>query len=444
MKIKKITVLVTVIFLSAMFFAGCGKSKKQDVDDLNDLDADMIDEDVCEDEELSDDDEVQKDDNITENDIESELVDDDESISPDMDDDDLIESETVDDGEVIFDDDSGLADDDYLDEDTTDSESVDDDMTDDSVPDFDIGDPNILCTGMDECFNNSEEIECPSSGDFYGQDFQYAKLGYCTEQSFNIAGLSPEEIVEDTFTNLFWQRTLPAIYDGCTGGATAGNICQWSEALVYCDNLNYGGFDDWRLPNIEELSTIANYGKHIPAIDSAVFPDTDSNYFWTSSVNADQATHAWPTYFNDGHVVSFFKTKNYYARCVRGGEYRNNGVFEKISFAGQDVILNKTTNLVWADAYSNKETWKSALKYCEDLNYGGVSNWRLPNINELKSLLNYSLKNPVTSFPGMPLQSFWASTSYKGYKEYGWYVNFFSGEVYYHTKSSLYHARCVR
>lgn len=35
----------------------------------------------------------------------------------------------------------------------------------------------------------------------------------------------------------------------------------WREALEYCEALELGGFDDWRLPSVKELQSIANYGR---------------------------------------------------------------------------------------------------------------------------------------------------------------------------------------
>lgn len=46
-----------------------------------------------------------------------------------------------------------------------------------------------------------------------------------------------------------------------------------------------------------------------------------------------------------------------------------------------------------------KYTWEQALTYCENLVLGVYSDWRLPNRNELQSLVDYSRYNLATSFP---------------------------------------------
>ena len=47
----------------------------------------------------------------------------------------------------------------------------------------------------------------------------------------------------------------------------------------------------------------------------------------------------------------------------------------------------KIGNLIWSDRSPNEMNWSSAKQYCEDLNEGGFDDWRLPNIDELRTLL---------------------------------------------------------
>jgi uncharacterized protein DUF1566 len=120
---------------------------------------------------------------------------------------------------------------------------------------------------------------------------------------FDVSGTPGQEIVLDNETGLTWQKEYE----------TGKN---WPEALGLCEGLSYGGFDDWRLPSINELRGLVNIETHNPASD---FPDMPSTYFLSSSSDVDYLTHAWLVNFYSSVVGLGFKTNDYTARCVRGG-----------------------------------------------------------------------------------------------------------------------------
>ena len=93
----------------------------------------------------------------------------------------------------------------------------------------------------------------------------------------------------------------------------------WADALTNCNALNYGGHDDWRLPNIKELSSLVDFEKVNPAIDTDAFPNTQSDGYWssTSFQNDGKHSNAWSVDFFDGNMNSLDKTGTYYVRCVR-------------------------------------------------------------------------------------------------------------------------------
>ena len=47
----------------------------------------------------------------------------------------------------------------------------------------------------------------------------------------------------------------------------------------------------------------------------------------------------------------------------------------------------KIGNLIWSDRSASEMNWSSAKQYCENLSEGGYTDWRLPNIDELRTLL---------------------------------------------------------
>ncbi|WP_245536802.1 DUF1566 domain-containing protein [Turneriella parva] len=126
--------------------------------------------------------------------------------------------------------------------------------------------------------------------------------------------------VTDVNANLRWQKCTRGQNNdaSCTGAATAST---WQLALQYCDGLTLGdtGFANranWRLPNVKELESLIDRSVNSPAISTAFFPATLSNYYWTSSTVAGTPTNAWRI---RGDIDNSVKTSAHYARCVATG-----------------------------------------------------------------------------------------------------------------------------
>lgn len=116
------------------------------------------------------------------------------------------------------------------------------------------------------------------------------------------------------------------------------------------------------------------------------------------------------------------------------------------------TVTDVVTGLVWQKSDDDTtRTWQDALTYCNDLNLGGSSNWRLPNNKELFSIVDQSTYDPaihVATFPGVASGAgtsyYWTSTSYAANPVHAWYVTFYLGTTNYFTKTSSYLVRCVR
>ena len=154
----------------------------------------------------------------------------------------------------------------------------------------------IISTGQTACYNNIEEIDCPKIGEaFFGQDGSY-KVGV---RSYDTS--SGDGTVFDNVTHLRWQR----------GVATD---MTWFQAKTYCQELHVAD-KNWRLPTTIELKTLVDYGTSSPAIDSAAFPDTPSDWFWATEAR-NAANASWVIYFLDGFVEYTAQTNKYSVRCV--------------------------------------------------------------------------------------------------------------------------------
>ncbi len=118
------------------------------------------------------------------------------------------------------------------------------------------------------------------------------------------------ETVYDDQTNLTWQDNA----------IVASQTLDWNASIDYCENLDFAGVQDWRLPNINELLSITDLSVSNPAIDTTAFQNTASNYYWSSTTFAPNTSYAWDVYFYYGNGFWDGKAVSGYVRCVRSGQ----------------------------------------------------------------------------------------------------------------------------
>lgn len=118
-----------------------------------------------------------------------------------------------------------------------------------------------------------------------------------------------------------------------------------------------------------------------------------------------------------------------------------------------NTVSDTDSGLMWMLADNGSTaTWTQALEYCENLApsdplAGSFSDWRLPNINELHSLVDLRRSSPaidVSVFPDCLSESYWSSTPGQQVAVYAWYVSFGAGSVGYQNTDQLMYVRCVR
>jgi hypothetical protein len=152
----------------------------------------------------------------------------------------------------------------------------------------------VPATGQTKCYDDAEpanEIPCEST-DFPGQDGFY-QAGCPNEGRFVDNG---DGTVTDNCTRLMWQKDAADV----TGDGSIGqeDHVNWQAALKYCEALSFAAHDDWRLPNIRELLSIADYARDFPALDPGF--GALSVEYWSSSSYSGGPFHAWGVSFRDG------------------------------------------------------------------------------------------------------------------------------------------------
>ena len=113
----------------------------------------------------------------------------------------------------------------------------------------------------------------------------------------------------------------------------------------------------------------------------------------------------------------------------------------------KQVINDTKTGLMWQDdAIGSTMNWSTANTTCENLTLGGYSDWRLPNIRELKSITDRTRVNPAISpnFTAIASDGYWSSTMDASNSSYAWVVYFGNGHDDWNGKTNSSYVRCVR
>jgi RNA polymerase sigma factor (sigma-70 family) len=239
--------------------------------------------------------------------------------------------------------------------------------------------------------------------------------------------------VRDNVTCLVWQRTpAPSTYT-------------FSQAKTYCAGLTLAG-GGWHLPSRIELMSIVDTAESGPAIDSAAFPGTPAQFFWTSSPWAVTKTplRAWVINFYEGmESNAAFETGTYQVRCVQSADGTEMPDYQ----IADGMVTDPATGLTWQRSTSSATmSATAATTYCAALNLGGYS-WRLPSEKELATLVDETRVSPaidVSAFPDTaPDVWYWSSTIASPNPTERWALNYNDGFAYFRSSSSTSYVRCV-
>lgn len=91
------------------------------------------------------------------------------------------------------------------------------------------------------------------------------------------------------------------------------------QAVAALNERKHAGFDDWRMPTVDELYALADRSRFSPAIDTEFFPTTKNDWYWTSTpLAASPSDFAWFVDFGYGYVSYGNRGYSGRVRAVRG------------------------------------------------------------------------------------------------------------------------------
>lgn len=279
-------------------------------------------------------------------------------------------------------------------------------------------------TNQGTCFDDQGAIACPRRGEaYFGQDASY--LGARPDYRANGDGT-----VTDRVTGLTWQQAHNA------------ERLDWYAAREACAGLRLAGQRDWRLPDIRELFSIADFRGSVgrrPYLDD-IFEIREPD---ASVLQGDRfaATHhtsmmgqtwsatlytgdhwgrrgieaAFFMNFLDGHIKQA-PTRGgarLFYRCVRGAAWGQNRFVDN----GDGTVTDQGSGLSWQQVDDGRtRDWPAALAYCQDLRLAGHADWRLPNVKELQGIVDYRRHDPALDERFLRQSDrrgwFWSSTTH--------------------------------
>lgn len=312
----------------------------------------------------------------------------------------------------------------------------------------------FLQTGQRTCHDNDGQlIPCRGSG----QDAEFCSGQPWPETRFDAEG----DLILDRLTGLIWPRDANV----------AEFPLNWREALEYIKTINVAarfGYNDWRLPNRRELRSLISHQTRRPTLpEGHPFSNVFTNWYWSSTTAAAYPGHAWYVNLDGGRMFYGGKDQAYMVWPVRGtgndvlpdtgqqrcydetgqlvecrktgqdGEYRHGKPWPLPRFDAQSgAVIDRLTNLLWhhtADIAAGPVSWEEALAAVTELNAENTSlNWRLPNINELESLVDCASYKPALPghHPFTEVQDiYWSATTSLYEPDWAWALYLDKGAV---------------
>jgi len=97
----------------------------------------------------------------------------------------------------------------------------------------------------------------------------------------------------------------------------------WTFAKYHCINLTLGNRKGWRLPTLQELSSILDPSIAIPGLalsSGHPFMHVQLGWYWSTTINIENSSNAYAVRLVGADTGPMNKSSSIYAWCVRGGQ----------------------------------------------------------------------------------------------------------------------------
>jgi hypothetical protein len=165
----------------------------------------------------------------------------------------------------------------------------------------------VYQTGQKNCYDEGGVIiDCRHSG----QDGEFQSGLHYDTHRFK----EDPHVIYDRATGLTWLRNANVHRDPMDWASASHSIRQMNRESTY-------GYNDWRFPNIIELESVTDIGRHSPALSAAHLFEDVQDFYWSSTTSMYDTSYAWVLYTKDGIIgVGHKPLSEFYVWPVRGNE----------------------------------------------------------------------------------------------------------------------------
>jgi hypothetical protein len=204
--------------------------------------------------------------------------------------------------------------------------------------------------------------------------------------------------------------------------------------------------DDWRLPTAHELYSLVDFSRSGPLLDDDIFQIGIDYEFWSNTILQPDTSIVRVNFISP----DFSAQTTTYAGVLCLQDYqlttgKDPRYLESEPVSGQGVVTDHLTGLIWQAAAQDGLDWQAALTHCEDSTHASFEDWRVPNIQELVSLIEFGLYYPASQAPiDFEAEMLWSSTTPKIRQDLAHVVVIGTAQAYSTYKVEQHAVVCVR